>query len=118
MNFNGDIMVYAIFKDSKDEDRFYFIAKDIAEHIDIAIDEIKDLKGFNDIVDIEIGFENPRNTEISVIFNNSKGTYSWDFHNDYHFHRIDDVPKVIFWWIKKWKSVVQDNYGDIVGFYF
>ena len=111
-------MVHSIFKDISDEDKHYFIAKDIAEHIDIAIDEIKSLDGFNDIVNIEVIFAEPHKTKISVVFSNSKGDYSWDFINNYHLHFIDSVPKVLFWWINKWKASVQEELGDIVGFYF
>lgn len=111
--------MHSIFKDFDDESKHYFIAKDIAEHIDIAIDEIKELKGYHDIVNIEVIFDEPHKTRIVVSFINIEDdTYSWDFTCNYHLHFIDSVPKVLFWWIKKWKQVVQCEMGDIVGFYF
>ena len=113
-------MVHKIFKDFDEESHYYFIAKDISEHIDIAIDEIENLKGYHDIVDIYVHFncdKKDKKTEISVQFMNEKNiTYSWDFSNDYHLHFIDDIPKILFWWINKWKSAIRDDWGKCVYF--
>lgn len=111
--------VHRIFKDFDDESHYYFIAKDISEHIDIAIDEIKNLKGYNEITGIYVTFQDDKKTDISVNFMNEQGvTYSWDFSNNYNLHYIDDIPKIVFWWINKWKNAIRDDWGECVYFNF
>lgn len=112
-------MTHSIFKNFDEESHYYFIAKDISEHIDIALDEIENLKGYHYITGIYVHFKDSKKTEISVHFNNDKNeTYSWDFTNKYNLHYIDDIPKIIFWWINKWKSAIRNNEGECVYFNF
>ena len=108
-----------IFEDFNDESKHYFIAKDISEHINIAIDEIKALDGCFSIIGAEVNFDG-NNTHISVLFLNEKNgqTYSRDFTNKYKLYFTNSVAKVIFCWMTKWKQSVQDGFGNCVGFYF
>ena len=114
-------MVASIFKDFDEESHYYFIAKDISEHIDIALDEIEQLNGSFDIVGIYVhlrGVYKHENTTISVHFlNNGNGkTYSWDFNNDYKLHRKDSIAKVLYWWENKWRDAIRNEMGECVYF--
>ena len=112
-------MVHRIFKDFDEESHYYFIAKDISEHIDIAIDEIENLKGYHEIIGIYVDFQDSKETLISVHFNDEQDTtYSWDFVNNYHLYYKDDIPKIIFWWINKWGTAIRDEWGKCVNFSF
>ena len=110
----------SIFKDFDDESHHYFIAKDIAEHIQIAIDEIKDLKGFFSLTGGEVIFKDGGRTTISVHFINEDNgkLYSWDFTNKYRLRYKNSVAKVIYCWMNVWKDSIEDEFGDCVGFYF
>ena len=110
--------VARIFKDFDDESHHYFIAKDIAEHIDIAIDEIKALKGFNQIIGAEVIFKDEKCEIIVSFLNPQEKTYSWTYTNKYRLPFRDSIAKVLYCWINKWKDSIQDEWGDCVGFYF
>ena len=114
-------MVASIFKDFDDESHHYYIAKDISEHIDIALDEIEQLNGHFDIVGIFVhlrGVYNKRKTEISVEFlNNDNGkVYSWDYTLEYGLHYKDSIAKVLYWWENRWRDAIRDEMGECVYF--
>lgn len=113
------MQINPIFEDIEDDSKHYFIAKDIAEHIDIAIDEIDELDEYTEIRAIYVKFQQKGQVNISVEFlNESNQIYSWDFTNEYDLHYTNSVSKVIFHWINKWKFVVQDGWGECVNFNF
>ena len=119
--FIGDIMVAEIFKDFDEESHYYFIAKDISEHIDIALDEIEQLDGCFSITGIYVhmnGVYKHENTTISVQFlNESNGKiYSWDFNNDYKLRFKDSIAKVLYWWENKWRDAIRDEMGQCTYF--
>ena len=98
------------FKDFKEQDKYYYIAKDVAEHIEIAIDEIEDLDGVFDILETFISFKG-RYVLLSTRFRNLRNdtVYSWDFRLKYsETVFIDFVPKFIYWWNRVFQKHIDD----------
>ena len=115
----NQMRVNPIFEDFDDESKHYFIAKDIAEHIDLAIDEIKALKGCFSITGAEVIFKDDK-VNINVLFLNEDNgkLYNWSFTNKYSLRYTNSVAKVVYSWMTVWKDTIQNGFGDCVGFYF
>ena len=111
-------MVQRIFEDFDDESHHYYVAKDISEHIEIAIDEIEALDGSFDIIGTDVWFR-ARTVEIHTNFRNldNDTVYSWTFTNKYKLPFVDSIPKVLFFWINKFQ-VIMDELGHCVSFEF
>ena len=110
----------SIFKDSKDDDHHYYIAKDIAEHIDFAIWKINNLEGCFDILHSDVWFKNSHECRISTVFLNydNDKKYSWDFTLDYDLVYKNSVAKVIYWLTNKWLQVLDEDHNHCVSFSF
>lgn len=110
----------SIFKDAEDNDKYYYIAKDIVEHIDFAIWEINNLKGLFDILYSDVWFENSHKCHIHTVFLNydNNKQYSWDFTVDYGLIYKNSIAKVIYWLTNKWLQVLNEEHNHCVSFSF